>query len=143
MAKRIQIFPFLCLALFPLILHASFIESTIGTAIVNDATATYYNPAALTLLKNPQIITLGSFADFNTRFSGQSRQRATGFIQSGNTSTQTHYFLPALYSGMPVTNKVTVGLAVVSNLFSRNMEDNSILRYVQSSNSIQDIDIIP
>ena len=53
-------------------LHASFIESTIGAAVVNDATATYYNPAALTLLTNSQIIALRSLAYSHTNFTGQA-----------------------------------------------------------------------
>ena len=51
---------------FPL--HASFIESSIGTAVINDATATYYNPAALTLLKKPQGIAQGSATYFRENF---------------------------------------------------------------------------
>ncbi len=141
--KKFRIFLFPWLLLFPLTLHASFIESTIGTAVVNDATATYYNPAALILLQNPQVIALGSAAYFRTRFTGQSIQSTTGFVQSGSTGTQTHYYLPAFYSGVPATDKVTVGLALVSNFFSRDLGEDSILRYVQSSNSIQDIDLVP
>lgn len=141
--KKFQGFLFLWLLLFPLTLHASFIESTIGTAVVNDATATYYNPAALTLLKNSQLIPLGSTVYYRTQFSGQSIQSATGFIQSGNSSTKTHYYLPSLYLGIPTKSKITVGLAIVSNFLSTNIEDSSILRYAQSSNSIQDTDLIP
>ncbi len=129
--------------LLPLTTHASFIESTIGTAVVDDATATYYNPAALTLLKNPQIVALGSVAYFRTQTTGQATQVRTGFTQAGTTDTQTHYFLPSMYLGMPATGKVFFGVAVLSNLFNRDIEQNSILRYVQSDNSIQNIDLVP
>ncbi|MCL9685129.1 OmpP1/FadL family transporter [Legionella maioricensis] len=129
--------------LFPLILHASFIESTLGTAVVNDATAAYYNPAALTLLSNAQAIALGSIATSHTRFTGKAIQTATGFTQMGSAPDQTHYYLPSLYLGAPTTDKMTLGLAVVSNFFNRNIEENSILRYAQSSNSIHDIDLVP
>jgi len=132
-----------CLTLFPLTLHASFIESTIGTAVVNDATAAYYNPAALTLLKNQQIIGLGSFSYLHTQFTGQSTQSITGFTQSGSSSAQTNYFLPSLYYGIPVTDKMIFGLAIVSNVFNRNVEENSILRYVQAGNSVKNVDFVP
>lgn len=139
---KIRNFLFLWL-LFPLTLHASFIESTLGTAVVNDATAAYYNPAALTLLSKFQLIALGSVASFRTRFTGNSIQSATGFTQSGSSVTQTNYYLPSLYSGLPTKNKVTLGVAVLSNSFNRNIEENSILRYAQSGNSIRDIDVVP
>lgn len=136
--------PFLFLWLLsPLTLHASFIESTLGTAVVNDATAAYYNPAALTLLSNSQLIALGSVATSHTRFTGKAIQSATGFTQVGSSPAQTHYYLPSLYLGAPTTDKITLGLAVVSNFFNRNSEENSILRYAQSSNSIRDIDFVP
>lgn len=132
-----------CLFLFPLTVHASLIESTIGAAVVNDATATYYNPAALTLLKNSQIITLGSVAYFRTSFTGQIVQSATGFTQFGNSNSRSNYFLPSFYLGIPITKKVSFGLGIVYNNFSKDLEDDSILRYVQSSSHIQNIDFIP
>ncbi len=134
---------FVWLSAYSLTLHASFIESTIGAAVVNDATAAYYNPAALTLLQNPQLITLGSIAYFRTHFTGQAIQSTTGFTQAGSSSTDKNYFLPSLYLGMPTKNNVTLGLAIISNFFNSNIEENSILRYVQSSNSIQGVDLVP
>lgn len=139
----IQVLVFSWLVLLPLPLHASFIESTIGAAVVNDATAVYYNPAALTLLKTPQIIALGSVAYLDSRFTGQSIQSKSGFTQSGSSSQQTHYFLPSLYAGMPATHKMTMGFAIITDYFNSNIEENSILRYAQSSNSIQGVDLVP
>ncbi|MDR3492776.1 MAG: outer membrane protein transport protein [Gammaproteobacteria bacterium] len=134
-------FIFLGLLIFPLAVHASFIEATVGTAVVNDATATYHNPAALTLLKNPQIITLGSLAYLHSQFTGQFTQ--LGFTQSGNSNSRTHYFIPTFYLGLPTTNKVTVGLAVISNFFNKDLEGDSILRYSQSNNNVKNLDIDP
>lgn len=142
MTKIRRIF-FLGILLFPLTLHASFIESTLGTAVVNDASATYYNPAGLTLLKTSQFIALGSISDLHTHFTGQFIQSGTGFTQSGSSDASTHYYLPSFYLGMPTKGKITLGLAVVSNFFDRNVGENSILRYTQSSNNVQNFDLVP
>lgn len=131
------------LLLAPLSLHASFIESTIGTAVVNDATATYHNPAALTLVKNPQLIGLGSVAYYRSNFNGQSIQSGTGFTQSGSANSQTHYYLPSLYFAAPTKTRVATGLAIISNIFNSDPEINSLLRYAQPGNRIQNIDFIP
>lgn len=142
--KKFQTFFLLCLLVFPLTLHASFIESTMGAAVVNDATAVYYNPAALVLLKNPQIIALNSLGYFRSRFTGEAIQTDTGFTQSGSSVTKTHYYLPSGYFAIPTPDKkFTIGLAVISNLFNKDIDGNSILRYAQSNNSIKNVDIVP
>jgi len=133
------------LVMLPLskIAFASYIETTMGTAVVNDATATRFNPAALTLLKNAQIIPLGSIARFRSEFSGNSTTIATGNQESGTTSSTTNYYSPSLYLGMPANSRLFIGFAAVTNFANRDPEENSILRYVQSSNQIQDYDFIP
>lgn len=141
--KKFQALLLLCLLLVPLVIHASFIESTMGAAVVNDATAVYYNPAALVLLKNPQIIALNSVGHFQSQFTGAAIQANTGFTQSGTSTIQTPYNLPSLYLGLPMTDKFAMGLAVISNFFNKDVDGNSILRYVQSNNSVKDIDLVP
>jgi long-chain fatty acid transport protein len=131
------------LLLFPLNAHASFIESTIGTAVINDATAAYYNPAALILLKNSQLVTLGSISNFRTRFTGQSTQLSTGFTERGSASSNSYYYLPSLYLAIPTTDRVTLGLSIMANSANRDAGENSVLRYVQASNNIEDYDIVP
>jgi long-subunit fatty acid transport protein len=140
--KPLQSYLFLLL-LLPLQANASFIESTIGTAVINDATAAYYNPAALMLLKNPQLIILGSVGDFRTQFIGQSTLLPAGFTESGSAKTQSRYYLPSLYLGIPATDRITFGLSVIANSANRDIGENSILRYAQASNNIQDYDIVP
>lgn len=129
--------------LLPMTAHASFIETTIGTAVLNDATASYYNPAALVLIKQPQIITQGSIAYFRTHFTGQATSLTTGITEAGNSSSSTHYYSPSFYLGIPTTDRVIIGLAVVANSANRDTDENSILRYVQSNNAIQDYDVVP
>lgn len=140
---KIPGFLFPWLTLLPLAVHASFIESTIGTAVVNDATASYYNPAALVLIKNLQIIPQGTIAYFHTRFTGQSTVLSTGVTETGSSSSNTRYYSPSFYLGIPATDRVIVGLAIVTNSANRSSDENSILRYVQSSNNIQDYDVVP
>lgn len=123
--------------------YASYIETTIGTAVVNDATAAYYNPAALTLLKNPQLIPLINDAQFRTEFSGKSTAVATHLTESGTSTSVTNFYSPTFYTGMPINEKMTIGFAVVSNFANRNPEEHSILRYTQASNNIQDYDLVP
>lgn len=117
--KKFKALLLLSLFSFPLPLYASFIESSMGAAVVNDATAAYYNPAALVLLKNPQIIILNSLSNFHSQFTGQAIQANTGFTLSGSSVTETHYYLPSLYLAKAITNKVTIGLAVISNIFNK------------------------
>lgn len=141
--NKLETFVLLFLLLFPLTTRASFIESTVGAAVVNDATAVYYNPAALVLLKNPQIIGLGTAGNFRSWFTGEAIQTNTGFTQTGTSVTRNHYYLPSLYLAIPSTKRFTLGLAVISNFFNKDIDGNSILRYAQSSNNAKDIDLVP
>lgn len=143
MIKHIRNLLIACIVLFSTTLHASFIESTIGAAVVNDATASFFNPSALTLLKNSQVIGLGTVGFVNNEFTGQASQIGTGFTQHGSSSSHSHYYLPSLYLGIPTTKNIFVGFAIVSNILNRDLDSNSVLRYSQSNNTIQDIDFVP
>lgn len=123
--------------------QASFIESTIGAAVVNDATAAYFNPAALTLLKQTQIIGLGSYAESRGRFSGQTLRTDTGFIRAGVAHSKSNYYLPSAWWASPVNNRLSVGLAMVANSFNKNIEEHSILRYDQSGSNVHSMDWVP
>lgn len=122
---------------------ASFIETTMGAAVVNDATAAYFNPAALVMLNNPQLIPLITASRFRTQFTGQTTAVGTGFTQVGSSSSTTDYYSPNFYAGLPVNDRVTLGFAAISNYANRDPESSAILRYVQSSNNIQDYDLVP
>lgn len=130
------------LSLFPYALYASFIESTMGTAVVNDATATYHNPAALILVQKSQIVALDSKASYRSQFIGQSIGSLEGFIQSGTSKEQSLYDLPSGYVTFPIKEKVKLGLAVLLDKLNSDLDEPSILRYDQSSNQIKNIDYI-
>ena len=128
--------------LLPWTLYASFIESTMGTAVVNDATATYHNPAALILVEKAQMVGLASIATDHDQFIGQSIATSSGLIQSGTSKEHTNYNLPSGYVVLPINKKVRLGLAVLLDKLNSDIDEPSILRYDQSSNQIKNIDYI-
>ncbi len=141
--KALRVISITAMVMLPSLAQASFIETTMGTAVVNDVTASYFNPAALILVKNPQIIAQGTTANFRTQFRGQSTTLLTGVTEVGHSSSDTRYYSPSLYMGMPATQRVAVGIAIVTNEANRDPGEHSILRYVQGRNQIQDYDVVP
>lgn len=123
--------------------QASFIEQTLGTAVVKDATAVYFNPAALTGLPKPQLITLGTLARSKFQFSGSAQKVPFGIPESGTTNTKSNFVLPSMYVSIPINDKFTGGFAIVANDFNRDLDDHSVLRYAQARNETRDMDLVP
>lgn len=125
------------------IVHASFIEQTMGTAVVKDATAVYFNPAALTISPHRQFILLGSVARMQFAFSGSTQKIHLLTTESGSTATKSNFFLPSMYLSYPVNERFVAGFAVVANDFNRELDNKPILRYIIARNQTSNIDIIP
>lgn len=124
-------------------LHASFIEQTLGTAVVKDATAVFFNPSALTNVAKPQFIFLGTLAQSEFQFSGSVQRVPLNVMESGSTSTKSNFSLPSLYASLPLNDKFFVGFAVVANDFDKELDNHSVLRYVQARNQTDDMDLVP
>lgn len=139
---KLKLFAVLTFLLLPMAARASFIESTMGAAVVNDATAIFYNPGALSLLKNTQIIGLNSSGYFHSQFEGEAQQVITGFEQLGKSDTRTHYNVPSFYLAIPANKHFAFGFAVISNFFNKDLEGHSILRYNQANNNVKNVDFV-
>lgn len=124
-------------------LHASFIEQTLGTAVVKDATAVYFNPAALTITPHQQLILLGTLAKAQFEFSGSAQKIPFGVTESGAAATKSNFFLPSMYLSIPINERFVAGFAVVANDFNRELDNHSILRYILAHNQTNNIDFIP
>ncbi|CAM2912654.1 OmpP1/FadL family transporter [Legionella worsleiensis] len=124
-------------------LHASFIEQTLGAAVVRDATAVYFNPGALTTISKPQLILLGTLARSQFEFTGSVQQIPLGLSESGSVMTQSKFALPSMYVSFPINSRFTGGFAVVANDFNRELDEHSVLRYVQPRNQTNALDLVP
>jgi long-chain fatty acid transport protein len=123
-------------------LQASFIEQTLGTAVVRDATAAYFNPAALTVLPHQQLILQGTLARTRSQFSGSAQRLPLGISESGTASTQSNFSLPSLYFSSPINDQLTGGFAIIANDFNRELDDHSVLRYAQARSQTNDVDLV-
>lgn len=123
-------------------LQASFIEQTLGTAVVKDASAVYFNPAALTVLPEQQLILQGTLARARSQFTGSAQRLPLGITESGTASTQSNFSLPSLYISSPITDNFTGGFAIIANDINSELDDHSVLRYAQARSQINDVDLV-
>ncbi|MBL7480626.1 OmpP1/FadL family transporter [Legionella bononiensis] len=145
MAKLIGFKQYVTLGLFLFCwsVHASFIEQTLGAAVVKDATAVYFNPAALTIIPHQQLILLGTLARAQSQFTGSAQQVPFGLTEYGTVTTKSNFSLPSMYVSFPINDKFAAGFAIVANDFNRDLDDHSVLRYVLARNQTNDVDLVP
>ncbi|KTD52821.1 OmpP1/FadL family transporter [Legionella quateirensis] len=124
-------------------LYASFIEQTLGAAVVKDATAVYFNPAALTVIPHQQLILLGTLARAQSQFTGSAQQVPFGITEFGTVTSKSNFSLPSMYVSLPINDQFAAGFAIVANDFDRDLDDHSVLRYVQARNQTKDVDLVP
>lgn len=123
---------------------ASGFESALGDAVINDASATYYNPAALTLVPNRQIVLSDTYVNRYAKFNGSSTLNATATTQTGSAKSDPNWQLPAAFLAVPApfSDKVTFGIGAIYPFYSiTDYGSNSMVRYntYYAKNTVMDI----
>src|SRR3990167_6717251 len=123
---------------------AAYIEAAIGNAVVNDATAVYYNPAGLGFVNNPQIVASWGEAFTHAKFSGTISQVGLAGTQAGNSYSIQEYPFPSIYGALPVTGRVTVGIAGLYTFLGREEYPRAAsTRYAQTVSAASLYDVTP
>jgi long-chain fatty acid transport protein len=96
--------------------------SNLGTAFAgtgtaqNDVSSIFFNPATLSTLTSPQVAVNLSLVDINTRFHDRGSSPAlgqplsAGSVDGGNAGGLN--YVPSLYLGAPVNDRISVGFAI-------------------------------
>lgn len=123
---------------------AAFVESAVGPAVIGDASAVYYNPAALSLLKGSQFLLAGAYVPVRFSFNGSTFQNATHITETGSATSKTLYKLPAGFLSLPLGKKLIMGLGVLYPDFGKqNFSNQSIVRHFGTYSSLSSLDLIP
>ncbi|NQY43677.1 MAG: outer membrane protein transport protein [Legionellales bacterium] len=127
-----------------------------GGANLKDASATFFNPAALTNLQCQQIVIAGTAVLKKSKFNGDSNietiSRSTGVAVptardvASNTTVKSkgNSVIPAIFYGTPINNKFALGLGIsVPFGLSTDWGENSAVRYSASKTRIKTINFGP
>jgi long-chain fatty acid transport protein len=118
-----------------------------AAANANDASAAFFNPAALVTMKNPQIqlSAVGIWSDVN--FSGNSTDTFPPFPPAtirGSAQGGAYSTVPSFEAAGPINNEISWGLsAAVPFGLNTNYDQSSFLRYSATKTAVQVIDISP
>ena len=120
--------------------------STAGqTAIAEDATTIYYNPAGMTLLNRPEIVLVSGFVSISNEFRNAGTTDGLGQPASGSGGIKDELFaVPSLFAAMPLSDRLNVGLGLFTPFGQINKyADDWVGRYQLQSISLKTIDIEP
>lgn len=116
-----------------------------GAAIIEDASANYFNPAGLVLFKHPQFVGSGEMFFLRNQFTGNTQASYTLFGSSQNLTGTTHTSIkapvPAFYFVTPfIQDWVWLGFGVTAPCaLSINYPNDSILRFAITNEKLQTV----
>lgn len=116
-----------------------------GAANANDASAAFFNPAALVTMKNPQIQLSGVNIFSRINFTGTNTYTSVGSLtQSGSAQGGGYHFVPSLETAGPFNDEIAWGFSVAVPFgLNTDYDSNSYLRYAATETSVQVIDTSP
>jgi long-chain fatty acid transport protein len=82
-----------------------------GAAQASNATTEIYNPAGLTMLKDPQIVGSDIWFQQSIEYKGNVTKVPTNTTQHGEAGTTFSANLPAVFFSTPITDKLAVGFS--------------------------------
>ena len=120
--------------------------STAGqTAIAEDATTIYYNPAGMTALGRPEILISSGLVFTSSNFSNGGTNNAAGQPVLGTTGVVDQIFLvPTVFATLPLSDRLHIGVGVFTPFGQVSAyDDNWVGRYHSQSTSLKTIEIDP
>lgn len=120
--------------------------STAGeTAIAEDATTIYYNPAGMTQFKIAAISLTAPIIFLSSEFQNNGTTAGLGDPARGsNANREQNFSIPSLFAALPLSDRVTVGLGVFAPFGQANTySDDWIGRYHLQKISLKTVDIDP
>ncbi len=86
-----------------------------ATAIADDASTVYYNPAGISLLNRPELLSNTAILDISTRFRNGGTLDPLGNPVRGSPGSKDQYIvLPSLFAALPVSDRVHLGIGIFS-----------------------------
>ncbi len=117
-----------------------------GAASSNDASAAFFNPAALVTMKNTQIQLSGVNIFSNVRFQGSSTSAglAPPATLNGSAEGGGYNLVPSLEIASPFNNEISWGFSITTP-FGLNTDygTSSFLRYAATKSKVENIDVSP
>jgi long-chain fatty acid transport protein len=116
-----------------------------ATALAEDASTIFYNPAGLALINASEVVTASGFSFVGQDVANGSGRDAVGLPITGNTGTNPQIVVqPSLFFAYPLDTRLHLGLGVFAP-FGQSMKysDSWIGRYQVQQVSLETIDVRP
>ena len=86
-----------------------------STANAGDASTIYYNPAGMSLLNRPEILSNGAVLDISSRFQNGGTLDPLGNPVRGSPGNKDQYIvIPAVFAMLPISDRLHAGIGVFS-----------------------------
>ena len=113
--------------------------------LTNQASATFYNPAALTTLKHRQLQIGANTAIPSITYSGQYTVNGSGITQTVKQAQGGYIgMIPNFYLAAPINQKVTAGIGLSSSYgLGLSFKPNTGMQYALKDDEIINVDLTP
>lgn len=117
-----------------------------GAALINDASAVFYNPAALMELKAPSLMVGATAIKISADFDKQLAVDAAGRPLSGPEDGGAHKtgYLPALFFGAPINDRLAWGIGIYAPFgLNTDYPSDAVTRYQAIYSGIAAVNVNP